>query len=439
MRDYPFLGQTFRCECGKTHFVPVRSIRYGKGAAEQVPYLLKEGKAEGSVSLIADTRTFDAAGEGIVAALARAAVSLAGVVILPDRPGGDPVCDDCTKAWLERKVPENTAVLLAVGSGVVNDLTKWVATDRVLPWMVFATAASMNGYTSATIAPAIRGVKRVVDGRAPFAVVSDPEVLAAAPWRLTAAGLGDVLAKPVSLTDWRINEILFGEYYCPLCARLITEIEPAYRDHPEALARKEPVALEGLFDALLYSGLSMTLAGTSFPASGGEHMVSHALDMKAMAEGGAHDYHGRQVGLGTLITAALYERLLAMQGPSFKARVEETDAEYWGPLAAVVEEEHAEKRRRAVRAVERLRQPGVWEAIREVIGNAGISALKIKDCLRAANAAHRLEDIGCSREDFVEALRHSHQIRSRFTVLDLARAAGVWPELAEELTEQWLS
>lgn len=439
MRAHPLLGKTFSCECGKTHRVPVRHLIYEPGAAERLPALLEAEFPHGAVAIIADRRTWTAAGQAVQHALEKGGRRVAAVTILPDPAGGEPVCDDRTKAWLETQVPVLADILLAVGSGVVNDLTKWLATDRGRPWLVCATAASMNGYTSATIAPAIGGIKRVVDGQAPFAVVADPAVLAAAPWRLTAAGLGDVLAKPVSMTDWRLNHLLFGDYYCPLCARLITEIEPTYRDHPEDLARRDPAAIEGLFQALLYSGLSMTLAGTSFPASGGEHMVSHVLDMKAMADGRPHDYHGRQVGLGTILAAALYERLLVLEQPRWAIRQDATDAAYWGPLTAVVEVEHAAKRRRAAEAVERLRTPGVWDSVRRLIAEAGFSAAAIKDCLRRAQAAHRLSDIGCSREDFVAALRHSHQIRARYTVLDLARAAGLWPDLAEELTDKWLS
>jgi glycerol-1-phosphate dehydrogenase [NAD(P)+] len=435
---HELLGKTFDCECGRTHAVPVREIVYRDDALQALPGLFDRHAPGARVALLADRRTWDAAGAEAARAL-EAADRAPLVVMLPDPPHGEPVCDDVTKEWLESRIPAEISALLAVGSGVVNDLAKWVATDRKLPYMVAATAASMNGYSSANIAPAIRGIKRVVDGRAPFAVAAAPRVLAAAPWALTAAGLGDVVAKPVSVTDWKINRFLFGEYYCPLCARLIRDIEPGYMNDPEGLKAGNPAALEALFMGLLYSGLSMTLAGTSFPASGGEHMVSHVLDMKAMSDGRAHDYHGRQVGLGTIVACALYERLLALERPCFQLRIEPTDAAYWGRLAPVVEEEHAVKRERAAQAVVCLNRPGAWSAVRAMIAESAVSPARIKDCLRRAGAAHRVSDIRCTRREFADALLRSHQIRARYTVIDLARAAGILPDAAAGIVDAWLA
>jgi glycerol-1-phosphate dehydrogenase [NAD(P)+] len=437
MKTHDLLGKTVSCTCGRLHAVPVHEIHYGEKALDALPGLFARHAPGRERVLLADARTWEAQGRAVERVLEHAGLPVS-TLILPDPRHGDPACDDVTRALLEARLPPSAGVLLAVGSGVVNDLAKWIASDRGLPYMVVATAASMNGYTSANIAPAIRGVKRVIDGRAPFAVAAVPAVLAAAPWKLTAAGLGDVIAKPVSMTDWSVNRLLFGEYFCPLCAGLIRELEPVYMDNPEGLLRKEPASLEALFMALLYSGLSMTLAGTSFPASGGEHMVSHVLDMKAMAEGAEHDYHGRQVGLGAIVAAALYERLLSLNRPVFHARTEPTDTAYWGPLADVVEEEHAVKRERAVQAAARLNEPGVWDEVRTIISEQAVSPARIKDCLRRAGAASRLEDIGCTAERFTQAFLRSHQIRARYTVLDLARAAGILPGAAGELVEEWL-
>ncbi len=432
------LGKTFVCECGRTHTVPVREILFDDSAHAELPRLFDRYAPGRNVLLLADARTWTAAGADAARPLESAGFRLS-TVLLPDPPRGEPACDDRTRSWLEDRIPGDTTALLAVGSGVVNDLSKWVAKDRGIPYMVVATAASMNGYSSANVAPAIQGVKRIVDGRAPFAVAARPAVLAAAPAELTAAGLGDVAAKPVSMMDWQINRILFDDYYCPLCARLIRDLEPVYMEHPEGVRNREPAAMEALFMALLYSGLSMTVAGTSFPASGGEHMMSHVLDMKAMAENRRHDYHGRQVGLGTIVAAALYERILALERPAFRVCVEPTDATYWGTLTPVVEEEHALKRARVVQAVDRLRQPGVWEAVRAVIAEGAVSARRLKDVLSRAGAAHRVAEIGCSAEEFTGALLRSHQIRARYTVLDLARALGILPGAAGELVETWLT
>jgi len=329
--------------------------------------------------------------------------------------------------------------LVAVGSGVINDLCKWIAAQSATPYVVVATAASMNGYASENIAPAIDGVKRVISGTVPRAILAVPSIIEQAPDALTGSGLGDVVAKPVSMTDWRINHLLFNEYYCPVCAGLIADLEPMYMEHPDGIRERDPGTIRALFEALVFSGVSMTMAATSFPASGGEHLVSHVLDMTAMRDRRPHDYHGRQVGVGTIYALALYERLAALERPRFEVCVEPTDEAYWTALTPVVEEEHAGKRVRAARAVDRLGQPGVWDECRAIMEAGTRSAASIKACLRRAGAAHTLSDIGCTRDAFLDAVTHCHQIRERYTVVDLARAAGVLPGAAAEIVDEYLA
>jgi len=388
--------------------------------------------------LVADARTYSVAGEAAENEL-RAAGWDVRACLVPDPPSSDPVCDDATRYAVRQKLDPSTDFIVAVGSGVISDVCKWISTETHIPYVAVPTAASMNGYASANIAPAIGGMKRVISGTVPRAIFAAPSVLENAPYELTAAGLGDVLAKRVSSVDWRINQLLFGEYYCPLCAHLIREFEPAYMDHPEKLRCKEPSAVRALFEGLVYSGISMTMAGTSSPASGGEHLISHVLDMKSTLDGAPHDYHGQQVGVGTIFAAAVYERLLRLKSPGFSVRREEADPAYWQSLASVVEEEHARKRAKAELAVQRLGQPGVWDIIRGTIADARVSASEIKRCLERAGAAHCIEHIQCTRERFVNAASHCHQIRERYTVIDLARATGILPSVTDEIIDEYLT
>ncbi len=437
MNHSDLLGRTFDCECGRTHSVGVESVLYEEDAYENLAPLVERFATSRVVNLVADSRTVDVAGNAVREALDGHGFS-AHLHVLPDASHGGPVCDDTTRERLESGLVLPCGMLIAVGSGTINDLCKWIASDRGVPYLVVATAASMNGYASENIAPAIGGVKRVLHGTVPKAVVTKPSVLAQAPFELTGAGLGDALAKPVGVTDWKVSHVLFDEYYCPFCAGMIDELEPLYLGTPAAIRVREPGAIRALFDALVYSGLSMTLAGTSFPSSGGEHLVSHVLDMIALRDGTEHDLHGRQVGVGTICACALYERLVALESPAFAVRVEDTDAAYWGSLAKVVEEEHAGKRRQAAAAVECLKSPGVWDRVRETVDTSSRTAGEIKHCLAAAGAAHCLGDIGCSRDRFIEAFLHCHQIRERYTVVDLARAAGILPGAIHEIVEEWL-
>lgn len=438
MQPHDVVNRSFSCGCGRVHHVPIRAMEFADDALERLPDLLRKLAIGASICIVADQRTYKAAGaeaEGILTAAGWTPRR----TLVPDPDYGEPVCDDHTRNILARALLTSPLdLIIAVGSGVISDLCKWIATDTKIPYLTIATAASMNGYTSANIAPAIAGVKRVLRGVVPLAVVSTPALIHSAPDRLTAAGLGDVLAKPVSMTDWKINHLLFNDYYCPLCAEIVKQWEPVYMNHPGLLRRKEPATLSALYHGLLYSGIAMTLADTSAPASGGEHMISHVLDMTAGQEGISHDYHGRQVGLGTIFACALYEQLMVLDSPRWALVQGPTDKDYWKALTPVVEEEHALKRVKAAHAIEALRQPGMWERIRDVIRAGAVPADKIKHCLREAGAAHCLADIGCSRDRFVAAARHAHQIRERYTVIDLARAAGLLPGVIDSIVDRYL-
>ena len=197
--------------------------------------------------------------------------------------------------------------------------------------------------------------------------------------------------------------------------------------------------MEALFRALLLTGVAMTLAETSAPASGAEHLISHSLDMLAAAAGREHDLHGRQVGVGTVLTAELYRRVLARESPNWSARAldEGVDAAFWGALAPAVARERAEKRPRHQAAREALSRGGAWDALRADLSAKLRPPEFLHDCLARAAAATRAEDIGTDRRRLAAIFARAHQMRARFTILDLARLIGVMPAAAGEIIETW--
>jgi len=431
------LGKTFDCDCGRTHTVSLQALIYSPNALDRLPKLLTHAvPARSQLRIVADTRTYDAAGYRVEKVLKDNWDTQ--TTIIRDGPDNTPVCDDHTRDRLVETIGDSWDVMIAVGSGVVNDLCKWIAFQQGKPYLTVATAASMNGYASVNVAPSIDGVKKIVNGCVPFAILAMPDVIEDAPFELTAAGLGDVIAKPVSTTDWKINNVLFDEYFCPLCCRLIEDIEPLYMSSPRKIRSLDPETIRGLFSALVYSGISMTMAGSSSPASGGEHLISHTLDMKGKSENSPLQLHGSQVGVATIFVCALYERLLQMESPQFREVVEETDSAYWKSLTDAVEAQHALKRRKVAHATDRLRDGSTWDAARETIASSIPRAYDIKQCLSEAGAAHSLDHINVSKADFLNAVMHSHQVRERYTVIDLARAAGILPGAANDIVNEYL-
>jgi glycerol-1-phosphate dehydrogenase [NAD(P)+] len=429
-------GQTIQCNCGKTHHVEPHRVIYEKGALTRLPRVLSEYTTGRRVVVLMDIRTRNVAGKEAATLLRDAGWEVSEIVVPDPAEGTSPICDDHTHDWLLPEI-EAADVVLPVGSGVLNDLGKWTAFDLKIPYVCFGTAASMNGYASANVATTIKGMKSLLWARPPRTVVSDPAILRDAPYQLTTAGLGDILAKSVSSADWRMNHFLFGDYFCERSVSLIADIEPLYLDHPEDLRDRKPKAMEALFHGLLLTGIAMTMAETSSPASGAEHLVSHTLDMMSSLDGVPHDLHGRQVGIGTVLASEVYRRVISIESPDFSRPSMEIDKEFWGMLGDEIETQYAQKVERLQKAVEILSQGDSWDRLRAEVQPFLRSPERVRNCLKRAGAAYRAEDIGCTPERLLRAMLHLHESRPRFTVIDLARLVGLLPQAAAEIVEEW--
>jgi glycerol-1-phosphate dehydrogenase [NAD(P)+] len=170
------LGRTFDCECGRRHHVPTRVVDAAPGAIDRVPAVLSEVAAARSALVIADRRTWQAAGAGARRAGAAVAADRA---LLADGADGQLHASVEAVERLEAATAGTYDLYIAAGSGTVNDITKELARRRGRPYLVVATAASMNGYTSSIVALLDRGLKTTGQATPPLAVVADPEVLAA--------------------------------------------------------------------------------------------------------------------------------------------------------------------------------------------------------------------------------------------------------------------
>jgi glycerol-1-phosphate dehydrogenase [NAD(P)+] len=436
MNPEKLLNTSFDCECGRNHKVPIRSIIYAEDALERLSEVLGSSAGGRSIVLVADKRTRAIAGERAQEILEKTGWSVSGIIV-SDTKIGSPICDEPTHAWLNDQMPQ-VDIALAVGSGVVNDLTKWSAFDKDIPYAVFATAATMNGYTAANVAPTIDGVKTLIRAKAPLAVFANPSIIIEAPFELTAAGLGDTIAKPISTADWIFNSLFCGESFCRYCSQIINSMEPYYFEHPENISSRNPAAIEALFNALLYSGMAMTIIGTSAPASGGEHLLSHTLDMMSSIDGVEHDLHGRQVGLGTIFASALYERIFEIEKPVCHPYPDDIDSTFWGRLSGNVRKEYQQKLPMLKTISGKLSDGKTWGDFLSAARQQVRSPVQIKNCLKTAGAAHTFTHIGCSRERLLSAALHAHQIRKRPTIIDLAWILGILPSAAEEIIDRWL-
>ncbi len=280
--------------------------------------------------------------------------------------------------------------LLAVGAGTLNDICKRAGYLLHKPCGVFATAPSMDGFTSG-VTPLIEGGFKITrEAQVVSDVLLDYSILAAAPRMMIGAGVGDILAKYCCLTDWRISSYLTGEEYNEAAANLMYETVEACAESVPALTRGEEGGVQKLMEALLISGYAMVVAGNSRPASGAEHHISHFLEMDFLKRGEKIPLHGVKVGLGTLVSLYLYHTLPSR--PAFDG----------------CEKVYAEAQK----------LPSVEWA---------------ENILASLGCPTKFSELRIPRETIRRMFFEAYKIRDRFTILTLYCQKGFMADTAEEL------
>lgn len=300
-----YIGKQIRCSCGRIHETTVKCIDIARGAAGRLAGHIQELGYQ-KVFLAADENTWKAAGCAAWQALEEAGLAEAKWVFRRD---GDLVPDELAIGELEVALPMDADLILAVGSGTINDLCKFISTRNHRDYMIYATAPSMDGFTSTGAALTLNHVKTTVDVLGPVAVIGDTEVLANAPMEMISAGLGDTLGKYTALVDWKLAHLINGEYYCEEIVNMVEAALASVRELSGKLSQRDPDAAEALTKTLVLTGLAMTFADCSRPASGCEHHLSHFWEMRYQMEGRPPILHGIKVGIGLVTILKLYHQL----------------------------------------------------------------------------------------------------------------------------------
>lgn len=372
------------------------------------------------LAVVMDPDTRAALGQKVSASLASA--HLVDDVVLPRHPHPDMDAVDLVIARTER-----ASALIAVGSGSVNDITKYAAHLTGKPYAVFGTAPSMNGYTSVSAAITENGLKKSLPASLPKGVFLDLDIMASAPPRLIASGFGDSLARATAQTDWLMAHLLLGKPYRETPFMLLSDDENAMIAAAPALKAGDLPAIELLVRTLVMSGLGMTLCGGSYPASQGEHLIAHYIDMRG--ENLQQAYHGEHISVTTLTMARLQEKMLAL--PELRLRpTGDTEASLVGTFGETVGREcwHAFRSkafdRDATEALN-LRLAGEWPAMRLRLRKVARPETELKKALLAVGAPTEPADVGVPMPFYRKAVANARLIRDRFTMLDLAAMSGV--------------
>jgi glycerol-1-phosphate dehydrogenase [NAD(P)+] len=396
--------------------------------------------------VVADPTTWTVAGQRVDGQLRAAGRLTRPPILLSDGVHADYDQVETVQAALA----DDDALAVAVGSGTVNDLAKLASHNLGRPYLIVATAASMDGYSASGAAITRDGFKQTFPCAAPAAIVADLGIIAAAPLGLTAAGYGDLLGKVTAGADWLLADALDVEPIHPVAWSLVQEPLRAALSAPDALRQRDVAATEAFFLGLILSGLAMQAAGSSRPASGAEHLISHLWEMLGATHQGVMPSHGVKVGIGTVLVSLLYERLLArdLAHLDIEARVAAL------PTAAAVEAsvraalpigemadravvESLAKLPTADELRQRLRLARqAWPALAERIREQLLPPTELRRLMAVLDAAASPAEIGITPARLHADLLAARTIRRRYTVLDLAAEAGLLETLVDEVVQE---
>ena len=293
------------CDCGCEHHAIDKDIYIGKDLLPRIPeYIRKRGLGTNCV-LVADDNTWRVAGERVEKALTEAGFTVVPCVIHRE---GDMLPDDLSCGEVLLSITRETEFLIAVGSGTVTDTTRINAERTKLPFVSVGTAPSMDGYASA-VAPLLhRGLKIQRPAVCPEIIVCDLDVLATAPLRMIASGVGDVLGKYIAKVDWQLGEIINGESCCPVCVEMVTNAVNALVDNVDEIAAKSEKGMRILIEALLLAGVTIMIIDNTRAVASIEHNIAQYWEMIMVQQGLEPPMHGASVGVSTLLVWPMFER-----------------------------------------------------------------------------------------------------------------------------------
>ncbi len=435
--------------CGRKHSTPIGAIRLGRGAVGEVPALAQAvlGHAPRRPVVV-----YDQAIQEIIRPQVIDPLRAQGLAVEPFPMRGEPghlldsAVDNGNQAADE--IGPSADLLISAGSGVIGDLTKWIATRLDRPFIICGTAPSMNGYTSITASMTENDIKISKFLNPANAVVLDVNILKEAPMPMIHSGMGDLSARALCNADWKLSELLRGTYFCPLPYQMTAENERRYLAAAPGISQRQPGAIELLSEAILLSGLSMTiLEGETSPSSGAEHVLSHFWDLLAHLRGLPKNFHGAQVGVGTIIMLNAYQYLrqvdparidpnrLLRERPSMEEIEAENHALYGDKAGSF--NEVAQKKRIPdgaypgyVRSI-LMRWDEIWAALDPYV--APVERIRVP--FEQAGVPYGLSSIHRTRAEAREALLHGSHYRPRYTALDLFWELGLFPHAADEILE----
>lgn len=383
------------------------------------------------VVTVSDSNTFTVIGDEINTRLNAGGITVKSIIL-----NGNQLMSD-ERAIVSVLVDMNlrAKAIIAVGSGTITDIVRFVSHRTNTVFIAVPTAPSVDGYASSGAPLVLKGYKRSIQCHAPAFILASLPILANSPRAMIAAGFGDVLGKVTALADWELSHILIGTRYDAEIARDTHDAYDCTIGNVRGIASQDPAAIKVLFQALTTTGMSVARFGSSEPASGAEHHISHFIEMQQMVDGKPAILHGTKVAMGTVIAAHWYKTLrnwnraeirdLPVAVPDYESDSVEI-RRLLGEAGERILESNSFLSTLTRRQVETIRARLLenWDRIQDIARRVPPPE-ELQQLLDIVGSPHDPGALGLTAEQVATASRLCHFVRSRMTVRTLFFVLGI--------------
>jgi|GEM_PF-27734 len=439
------INKTIQCSCGMAHRADIADIIISKGAVYEIPDLLRKYRCQ-NIFLVSDKNTYKVAGGKVEQILKEKRFDLTVHIFQREK---SLVPDEKTVGeFFIHLNKDKTDMIIAVGSGTLNDLSKYVSYKLHIPYIIVATAPSMDGYSSFVAPLIIDNLKVTYKVTVPRAIIADIDILKEAPLNMICAGLGDMLGKYTGLCDWGLARIINDEFYCDWVADLVKKSIEKCVNNLSGIMKREELAITQLIEGLILSGIAMNFVGSSRPASGSEHHLSHCWEIMFLLRGKEAVLHGIKVGIATIIMEKLFHLLRARKKIDFTAsleRISHFSSQEWNrniyrifqaaaPAVIALEEESPKNSlERHLARIKIIEQK--WMEIIKMIEQVLPKIGTIGKILQEVGAPVHPEQIGIDANTFYDSLIYGKEVRNRYGILQLLWDLGLLEEFSQEMVD----
>ena len=435
-----YLGKPFKCSCGRTHSTGLEGCTVGAGVLTSlVDYVEKYGFKK--VYVACDEITYGIAGEKVMNILHDANIDAKAHVFT----GGRLIPNEESLGKLMIDAPRDLDLVVAVGTGSINDMCRFFSYQMNVPYAIVATAAPMDGFASSGAALMVDNIKQTIPAQTPLFIIGDTDILCGAPARMISAGLGDLLGKFTCLNDWRISKIINDEYYCDTVVNLVKDCIENVLTNADKAASRDPKVIGDIMEGLVLTGVAMSFVGNSRPAAGCEHHLNHYWEAIEIQNGQIPVLHGIEVGLAEVVILKMTE-FLRESRPDFdaaRAKAKQYDQAAWeakmkevyGTASdAIIELEHESKKNEPEGRLKRIDKiEENWDEIVKLMNDYMPTSDRMIEILKSLDAPYFPSQVGFSDEMLYNALVYGKENRARYTMLSMMGDLGVLEDLANKV------